>query len=295
MREPPPHVTDADVLAVVRDRWLPACDDVEHLPVGFGAWHWRAAYDGEPRLFVTLDQLGVHHTAASLEATYAATRALADGLDLVVASLPGSDGRYTSPLAGGALSATPWVDGERPDGSATAGLLERLHDAAAPSVLPPWHPLVGPDLPEQLTTRTRTPWTAGPHGEDARSLLVDHLDDLGGWVADYLRLAASTDPATWVVTHGEPHTRNQLATDHDRGVVLVDWESARLAPPERDLRWLGPPTGDPDLLRMFELEWRLDEVSQYADWFEQPHTGTESDRVALGGLRSALDPHWRFQ
>ena len=38
-----------------------------------------------------------------------------------------------------------------------------------------------------------------------------------------------------------------------------------------------------------ELEWRLDEVSQYAAWFEQPHTGTDNDRVALGGLRSALE------
>lgn len=293
MREPPPDVDDDAVLSVVRESWLPDVDAVEHLPVGFGAWHWRASYAGEPRLFVTLDVLGVHHTADTLEATYAATAALADGLDLVVASLPGSDGRYTSPLAGGALSATPWVDGERPDGSATAGLLAHLHATAAPSSLPRWHPLVGPDLPDGLATRTRTPWTAGPHGEDARSLLVDHLDDLGGWVADYLRLAASTDPATWVVTHGEPHVRNQLATD--RGVVLVDWESARLAPAERDLRWLEPPTGDPDLLRMFELEWRLDEVSQYAAWFEQPHTGTESDRVALGGLRSALGDHWRFQ
>ncbi len=39
---------------------------------------------------------------------------------------------------------------------------------------------------------------------------------------------------------------------------------------------------------MFDLEWRLDEVTQYADWFEAPHGGTESDRVALGGLVGEL-------
>lgn len=288
MRAPPPHTSNADVLAVVRDRWLPGCDAVEHLPVGLGAWHWLASYAGEPRLFVTLDQLGVHHTAATLEATYAAAAALAEELDLVVAPVPGADGRFTTPLGDGALSATPWVDGRRPDGSATAGLLARLHAVAPPAALPHWHPLVGPDLPEELAARTLTPWTSGAHGEEARNLLRAHLDDVAVWVADYLRLAESSDPATWVATHGEPHPRNQLETAD--GVVLVDWESARVAPAERDLRWLGLPTGDPDLLRMFALEWRLDELSQYADWFEQTHTGTESDRVALGGLRESLAP-----
>ena len=37
------------------------------------------------------------------------------------------------------------------------------------------------------------------------------------------------------------------------------------------------------------LEWRLDEISAYATWFEAPHAGTEDDRIALGGLLSELD------
>lgn len=51
-----------------------------------------------------------------------------------------------------------------------------------------------------------------------------------------------------------------------------------------------PPPGRPDpaLLEKFDLEWRLDEITQYADWFERPHTGTDSDRVALGGLLHEL-------
>ncbi|GAA1479072.1 hypothetical protein GCM10009623_35180 [Nocardioides aestuarii] len=288
MRERPTHASDEEVLSLVRRAWLPDADEVEHLPVGFGGWHWRVTVAGEPRLFATLDVLGVHHTADTLEATYAAAAALADDLDLVVPSLPGRDGRFTTPLGDGLLSATRWVDGHRPDGSATAELLERLHAAPPPPALTPWRPLVASDLPEELAARTLTPWTGGPHGEDARDLLVAHLDGVATWVADYLRLAGATDPSTWVTTHGEPHIRNQLQTG--RGVVLVDWESARLAPAERDLRWLDPPVGDPDLLRMFALEWRLDELTQYADRFEQPHPGNESDRVALGGLRESLTP-----
>lgn len=40
---------------------------------------------------------------------------------------------------------------------------------------------------------------------------------------------------------------------------------------------------------MFDLEWRLDEIAAYARWFAEPHTGTDSDRVALGGLLEELE------
>ncbi|MCW2793789.1 MAG: aminoglycoside phosphotransferase [Nocardioides sp.] len=104
-------------------------------------------------------------------------------------------------------------------------------------------------------------------------------------------MAATADPATWVPTHGEPDTGNQLATAE--GVLLVDWESLMLAPAERDLRTLADaghphPRATSELLALFDLEWRLDEVAQYATWFEQPHGDDENDRLALGGLRHEL-------
>jgi len=302
VRDAPLHVSDSAVLAVVRDRWLPEAEAVSHLPVGFGGWHWKVLVAGRPRLFVTLDRLGVRHSADSLEAAYAGAAELAArGLDFVVASLPGPDGRYTAGFGADALSATPWVEGSSDDGTfsdedharRTATALARLHAEPPPAGLPRWHPLVTPDLPERLAARALHPWTAGPHGETARHALLDRLDDVAQWTADYLRLAASSDPDRWVTTHGEPHSRNQLVTS-DR-IVLVDWESVRLAPRERDLRWLAPhdallrATGaEPGLVAMFDLEWRLDEVSQYADWFEGAHRGSEDDRVAVGGLLHEL-------
>jgi spectinomycin phosphotransferase len=48
MLEPPDDVTDAEVLAAVRRHWAPEVDAVDHLPVGWGAHHWRADVDGEP-------------------------------------------------------------------------------------------------------------------------------------------------------------------------------------------------------------------------------------------------------
>ncbi len=42
------------------------------------------------------------------------------------------------------------------------------------------------------------------------------------------------------------------------------------------------------MLDLFDLEWRLDEISQYATRFSSPHTGTASDKVAMGGLLHEL-------
>ena len=300
MREHPPHVDDDDVRRLLWAHWLPEVEQVDHLAVGFGAWHWQAWAGGRPVLFVTLDRLGARHTDRSLEGAYCAAAALAArGLEFVLPSRRTLLGRCTVPLGEDRVSATPWLEGTSGDGSftddralATAGMLERLHAAPAPPSLPRWRPLVHPAFAARLEERTSQRWGSGPHGEEARLAPRERLPEIRTWTADYLRLAATTDPGTWVPTHGEPHTRNQLATQ--TGTYLVDWESLKLAPRERDLATLAAHgfghlvDADPRMLEMFDLEWRLDEVSQYAAWFEADHTGTESDRTALRGLHHEL-------
>ena len=59
-------MTDAEVLGLVRHHWEPRADAVEHLPVGWGAHHWRVDAGGEPVLFATLDPDLPRHTHASL-------------------------------------------------------------------------------------------------------------------------------------------------------------------------------------------------------------------------------------
>ncbi len=250
MREPPTHVSDAELLGLARRLWAPDADHAEHLPVGFGAHHWRVEAGGRPILFATLDALGSRHTHDTLERAYAGAVALAgQGLEFVLASVPTSEGRLTAPVAGGALSAAPWYDGTTGDG-----------------------PLTTPD-------------------------------EIGRWTASYHRLAELATRRPWVATHGEPHTRNQLRTA--TATYLVDWESLRLAPRERDfaalldtgLGWLpdyGIDAPSWEMAELFDLEWRLDEIKQYAEWFRAPHTGTESDRVAIEGLVGELQrPDWR--
>jgi spectinomycin phosphotransferase len=246
---------------------------------------------------VTLDHLARLRTAARLEAAYAGAAALRDqGLEFVVAPVVTDLGTHTLPFADGALSCTPWLDGV-PGGELdlawTTEALRRLHTATAPADLPPWQPLVGPDLAETTDVLTRREWGPGPFAEAARDAVRDHLGDLAAWTARYHALADAARDRTWVATHGESDEGNQLLTAQGR--LLVDWESLKLAPAELDLRTLvdagAAPTAvgaDPQMLQLFDLEWRLDEVSQYADWFAAPHAGTEDDRIAFDGLLEEL-------
>jgi spectinomycin phosphotransferase len=294
-------VSDADVLAAVRRHWSTQVDSVEHLPVGFGAHHWVATSAGRRTHFVTLDGLAPHHDRVSLEAAYAAACALMFPLDFVVAPVPATGGSLTVPFGDGALSVTPWVDGTTPDRidlDVTSALLTRLHAVAPPAGLGSWTTITPPSLADDLTDLARTPWDTGPYGERARSALRQRLGAVAEWSAAYHGLAEVARRRPWVVTHGEPHEANQMLTGfpHQR-TLLVDWESVRLAPAERDWRPLVerglPVTGtdvplDAAMLDLFDLEWRLDEISQYAAWFAAPHTGAAGDRIALGGLLHEL-------
>lgn len=279
MFDPPAHLGDDEVLEVVRREWSPHVQRVDHLPVGFGAHHWRAVTDDGPALFVTFDTYAERHTAGSLEAAYAGAAALADqGLDFVLASRRAASGTFTVPAADGAISGTPWLDGHRPvDERATPALLDRLHRAAPPRALPVWAPLTSPSFPDDLADRLRSPWDSGPHGAVAHAALTGRLADIAAWNDRYLALAAGSDPADFVPTHGEPGVRNQLQADGH--LWLVDWESLKLAPAGRDAR---------SSSELFDLEWRLDEIGQYATWFEGVHSESRSDRVALDGLLAEL-------
>lgn len=298
MREPPPNVTDADVLAVVREHWSDEVDGAEHLPVGFGAHHWSATVRGRPAYFVTLDALGGKHDAASLESAYAVASGLMFRLDFVVAPVPSHGGTWTVPFAGGALSVTSWIPGENPerlDLDVVADLLRRLHAVTPPPGLRTWSPITPPSLAADLAELVRRPWDAGPYGERARSAVRGRLEAIEEWSATYHVLAEVARRRPWVLTHGEPGEHNLMVVAGR--TRLVDWESALLAPAERDWRTLverGLPADDPDfpldaaMLELFDLEWRLDEISQYAAWFSAPHPGSASDRVALGGLLHEL-------
>ena len=118
---------------------------------------------------------------------------------------------------------------------------------------------------------------------------------MGGWAREHARLAALADPSTYVVTHGEPGVHNQWLAGGR--TWLLDWESLVLAPPERDLATLvhegRDADHDPQMVRLFGLEWRLSEIWSFAQWLQVTHTGATDDHAVLGGLTDELTrPHF---
>jgi spectinomycin phosphotransferase len=298
VREAPLDLDEDALLSAIRHHWTPDVDAVEHLPVGFGAHHWRASTGGQPTYFVTLDGLDERHSAASLEAAYAAAAALARELDFVLAPAVSGAGRFTAAFGRGALSVTPWVEGTTPehlDLGATAAALTRLHQAAPPVGVPEWRTLVTASLAVDLAELSRSRWDSGPYGERARTALRGRLDAIAEWTDAYHGLAEVAHRRDWVMTHGEPHERNmRIGSARNTHTWFLDWETVKLAPAERDWRtllergWAPHPGLDAAMLDLFDLEWRLDEISQYAARFAAPHTGSASDRVAMGALLHEL-------
>ncbi|ALG08546.1 phosphotransferase family protein [Kibdelosporangium phytohabitans] len=297
MLTPPDTVTDDAVLGAVRKYWLDDAETATHLPVGFGAHHWKVT--GSRQLFVTLDGLAPRHTDESLEGAYAGAAALAKaGMSAVWPSLPATTGTFTVRLGEQALSAADWLDGVTPTEDQAAepehlreviAALEVLHGSTPPPGIPVWKPRVGAGFPQLTAQAVSEPWTAGPLGEQARTAIAARLDDIAHWTARYLDLAgrAQRQRHTWAATHGEPHNDNQVRSA--QRLYFVDWESLALAPRERDLVDLaGSVDADPAMIELFRLDWRLSEIAEYTTWFTRAHTGDVDDVTALDGLHEEL-------
>jgi spectinomycin phosphotransferase len=294
VRAPPTDLNVEDLLALVRKEWTSEVDRLTYLPLGFGAHHWAAYVAEQPILFVTLDRLDSTRTAEVRESAYAGAVALREaGLEFVLAPLLGRTGSPIVLFFDGAVSCTPWqvgTSGGELDATWTASVLARLHAVAPPPGIPCWRPLVTPEFAADVRRSLRAPWGPGPYADRARAAVDEHITDLAQWTARYHQLARHARGRTWVPTHGEPHSDNQMLTPQGR--YLLDWESLKLAPRERDLRDLvdlGVSVGaDPEMVEMFDLEWRLDEIDQYTAWFAGEHHGTEDDRIAFDGLIDEL-------
>ena len=106
----------------------------------------------------------------------------------------------------------------------------------------------------------------------------------------------------FVLTHGEPHPGNTLVTE--RGVVLIDWDTALIAPPERDL-WIvagddpriadayaaatGVPVGHA-ALTCYGVLWDLNEIAGYITLLRRPHVDNADVAESWRNLQRFLQP-----
>ncbi len=221
----------------------------------------------------------------------------AAGLEFVVAPLRTTEGRSVRRLDDRySIALLPFVDGvagafgDARDRAARNDLLDRLIELhRASDRVRGAAPVIDLELAERPAIAAAfahmdEPWTGGPYSDRTRTWLYLHAADLSELVRKLEGLVQRTEAAVGrrVITHGEPHPGNVIQTP--ARLVLIDWDTAGLALPERDL-WLvvddaddceryAEATGhrpDPNALALFALRWQLADIGIYLDVLRSPH------------------------
>ena len=324
----PADLDRAELAAAVERHW--GLDELrlDYVPVGFGSHHWRAG-----DWFITVDDLAAGHQAypdpdcsfSALDRAYQTAAALRHGarLDFVVAPVPDSDGAVIRRLSGRyAVTVFPFIDGEScewgpyetgDERRMMGGILGRLHAATErlPAGLPRVENFAVPARAafEDALFDLQHRWTTGPFAERTRRLLAECTAGVEYLLRDYDVLAghARAGSDAWVVTHGEPHRANVIRSRCGRR-HLVDWETALVAPRERDLYMvLGddltgwdeyaailPAELDEPTLRLYQRWWQLADITTFVHLFRQPHAHTEhtaaSWKILADNLGDVLHP-----
>lgn len=296
MKALPPQFDESLVADGLAQHYNFKAEDIGYRPWGMGSYHWLATSKSGD-LFVTLDMLDRGGPATSavayrnLKASYDTAWSLRHqyGLEFVHPPILSTTNRTTVQISPRfSLSATRMLDGlsgtsDDPFDARTTEvmteLLSRLQGAT---------PLVGgiartDDLDftgrENLLWMLRQPaesWNGGPYSREAHDLLTANVSEIVASIRAYDRLAAKLAPTRerWVVTHGDPHPGNLLRVG-DRH-LMIDWDMAFIAPPERDLRWLDPaaPGLSADAVEFYSQRYVLDDLSIFAARLFNPHERT---------------------
>jgi spectinomycin phosphotransferase len=241
-------------------------------------------------------------------------------LDFVAAPIPSIDGEVVRRLGSRyAIAVYPFLVGQSfpfgphndPDRRREVlDMVIQIHGATAIAArLARFHePTFGgrQDLEVVLDGPNR-PWGRGPFTNEARALVARHAAGLAEVVRGFDRLVGvvSEERSDPVMTHGEPHAGNVMAVDGR--LVLIDWDTVALGPPERDL-WMVASDGNeiarycqatgrhvgPTAMTLYRLRWYLDDVASAVRMFRHDHQRTEDTQRWWEGLTPRLDqlPEW---
>jgi hypothetical protein len=322
----PPDGLRPDLLATALSAgWGLDVRSADYLALGFGSHHWAVDDDGAGRWFVTADELPIKRRSLAdpldavfgrLHASLATAVDLADlGLAFVVAPVATSAGEPLVRLTDNfAVALYPFVDGQSFEwgnfGSeehqlAVLDLVVAIHTApatarrrTAPDDLGIAHRDeldavldATADATSGVRTLVADMADSGPYGQKTAGLIAAHEAPIRELLARYDSLAAQvrSESAPMVLTHGEPHRANTMRTRG--GWKLIDWDTAAIAPPERDLCYLDPGDGSifaryrratgvtprPAALELFRLRWDLADIAITVSQFRAPHSGDAND------------------
>jgi hypothetical protein len=325
MLTPPADLPETALAEALRRGWDLAAASMEYLPVGWGSHHWAVTDPAGRQWFVTADELENKRLSASeplatgyarLRAALAAARDLrACGRAFVVAPVPAGDGEPLARVSDRfGVAVYPLIDGqsfEWGEFSSPAHRLGVLAMVAAVHAAPAAarrHALADDyaiplrdELEAACDPADETP-DAGRYAGPVALLVSQSAAAIQRLLARYDRLVsrarAQGDRA--VLTHGEPHPGNTMAAAG--GWLLLDWDTALVAPPERDLWDLDPGDGtildayasatgvipQPFLLDLYRLRWDLADLAMDVSRFRRPHSGSAEDDESWGLLSSLV-------
>ena len=325
MLTPPAGLPEAALRPVLERCWGIRAGSVRYRPVGWGSHHWEVTGVAGSRWFVTADDLEnkrisqAEPLTAGFRRLRAALSAAADlrecGAAFAVAPVPDRDGELLVRVSTRfGLAVYPFVDGRSFGWAAFSSPAHRvavLDLLAATHTAPPAarRRALADDFAvphrDQLEAACQPGGDArdvGPYARPVARLIQGHARPIRRLLARYDRLvaAARAQPARTVLTHGEPHPGNTMLTAG--GWVLIDWDTALAAPPERDLWSLDPGDGSvldayagltgvtpwPPLLDLYRLRWDIADIAVDVSRFRRPHTGSAEDDESFALLSSLV-------
>lgn len=321
MLAPPDGLTEEALVALLAHGWGIEVAGLEYRAVGFGSHHWEVVEAGGARWFVTVDEPATRRVdlrdsperaQARLAAAVGAARALLNAgsrFEFVVAPVPSLEGQLLLGVGDGFCAAVypllegetfPWGEFRDPEHrAAVLRMLIEVHTASEGTV--PGAPGFGaPEEDFRIPMRTELEralaegggvgvMEQGPYSAPMARLLSKHEPMLRSALRKYDELVtaattASADPVHRVLTHGEPHAANTMLTLE--GWKLIDWDTAALAPAERDLWDLDPGDGSVwrqyekatgyqprrELIELYALRWDLADLALYTADFRRAHS-----------------------
>lgn len=310
MLTPPEGLAEQTLEALLTREWGIPVKSLTYLPVGFGSHHWELTDTSGSRWFVTVDEPA---DPARLDASLRVAADLyATGHTFVVAPVPTIGSAATARTGPYTVAVYPFVEGASFEWNAFTGpahrqatldMIIRLH--TAPPIARRHAPVDDFAVPhrDEVEAALRRPGPhCGPYAEPAADLLARHRRPVERVLARYdeLVLHSRAEPVRAVLTHGEPHSGNTMRTPN--GWRLIDWESARVSPPERDLWLIEPGDGSifaayaeatgvlvrPSTIMLFQLRWALADVAVEVRRFRRPHSGSPDDAEGWEILRSVV-------
>ncbi len=327
MLTPPAGLSHGNLAVVIEQTWGVAVDSLVYRPVGFGSHHWMAIDDLGRRHFVTVDELspesrtGDEVSVLGLRLRPALTAAVdlrASGCSFVVAPITTEADEPFVRFDSYAVALYPFIEGRsfsfdetfrQADRHRVLEVVAALHRVPLTSIRPPeadgfvvpW--LDQLDQLDQLDGSVRgRAVPEAPHAAVVSQLLLDNEAGIRTLIARYRTLVEQylSDPGPVVITHGEIHPGNVMATSE--GWMIVDWDTVLVAPPERDLwrlaqgggsvlREYADATGtvpDERLFDLYAIRWELADIASFAAELLRPHEDTEDSRKALEILRSVV-------